>query len=109
MPSLSQRTRAGRPPARSPAYQLGRGPSPNAETEDDARRARTAVRRFTDLEREIDALPAFPRLKASLMRLCVEDEMPDAGAFIHVRRALGLLAKPLGVHSRTRAPTRPGN
>jgi hypothetical protein len=93
--------------ARAPSYEIGRRAWNGAESEDEANRARTATRRYARLVSEIDAIaPEFPSLRREIEKLCIEDQLPSPTTLPFVRRALRMLAGPLGLTSQRREAIR---
>lgn len=88
--------------AASPSYEVGRGRDTAAtESDDEAERSRTAVRRFNRLQDEIRAISPIG-LASVLEELCVNDLVCPPGTLLTVKVALDRLAEPLGLRGRKR-------
>jgi hypothetical protein len=89
--------------AASPSYEVGRGRDTAAtESDDEADRSRTAVRRFNRLQDEIRAISPIG-LASVLEELCVNDLVCPPGTLLTVKVALDRLAESLGLRGRKRA------
>lgn len=88
--------------AASPSYEIGHGlvrrGNGREESEDDAERKTTAVRRFGNLQAEIRLCPRG--VKPAIEELCIEDRACPAGWLPQVKIALSILAEALGLRRR---------